>query len=276
MFLVLSSHGSACGVCGGFLMYTLQKSLEGEVMLQRCIRVGFWGALCLALMVGASQAWAAEPYYIDSATLGSSSAVPQRLVDGLNQRGWVLYTESNGLKEQICEIFLAKAVETQSAKPASSHINYGRLKPGALVGVVHLLPEATEDYSADSHDQKLKPGYYTMRYAVMPAGTYEHGVELGDFVVLSPVSMDQDPGRILKPEELAEFGASSTGTDTAATMPLVASDTSAQTFPNVTMDDAGICTFHARLQLASMQGSTSKELEIAIVMLTPVPHPEGS
>jgi len=245
-------------------------------MLQRCIRVGFWCAICLVLMVAGNQAWGAEPYYIDSANLRSSSAVPQSLVDGLKQQGWVLYTESNGLREEICEIFLAKTVETQSAKPASSRMKYGRLKPGVLVGVVHLLPEAIEDYSAESHDQKLKPGYYTMRYAVMPAGTYEHGVELGDFVVLSPVSMDRDPARILKPEALAQLGASSTGTDTPATMALVASDTGTQKFPNVTMDDAGTCTFHARLQFAPTKGSASTELEIAIVMLTPVPHPEGS
>lgn len=241
-------------------------------MLRSCIRVGLWGALCLELMVAANQAWAVEPYYVDSVTLQSSPAVPQSLVDGLNQRGWLLYTESNGLRERICEIFLAKTVETQSAKPASARIKYASLKPGALVGMVHLLPEAAEDYSADFHNQKLKPGYYTMRYAVMPAGVYEHGVELGDFVVLSPVSMDQDPARVLKPEELAQLGASSTGTDTAATMPLVASDTGAQKLPNVTQDDAGVCIFHARLQLAPTKGVTSKDLEIAIVMLTPVPH----
>jgi hypothetical protein len=245
-------------------------------MLKSSRKVGSWFALCLLLLVGGHQAWAAEPYYVDSAASRSTPEMSKTLADGLNQRGWVLYTENNGLREQICEIFLAKTVATQSAKPASGKIRYGTLKPGALVGVVHLLPEATEDYSVDSHDQKLKPGYYTMRYAVMPAGTYEHGVELGDFVVLIPANLDQDPERILTPEELAHLGSVSTGTDTAATMPMVPSNTNEQKFPNMTMNDAGIGTFHARLQLAPAKGVSSKDLEIAIVMLTPVPHPEGS
>jgi hypothetical protein len=245
-------------------------------MLQCCIRITVWAVVCLSLVAGSDRVWAAEPYHIDSATLGNSPDVPKSLATGLNPQGWMLYTENDGLKEPICEIFLAKNVEAQNIKPPSGKILYRNLKPGALLGVVHLLPEAVDDYSVDAHDQKLKAGYYTMRYAVMPAGTYEHGVELGDFVVLNPVSLDQDPSRILSPEELDKFGSSSTGTGMAATMPLAVSGKDDKNLPAVTMDDAGICTFHVRLDLAPTEGLAAKDLEIAIVMLTPVPHPEGS
>lgn len=238
-------------------------------------RIGFWAALCLLLIVAPDRAWTADRYLIGSANLLTSPSLPHTIVDVVNQQGWLLYTESYGIKEPICEIFLAKTVAAQSARPASGKMRYSSLKEGALIGVLHLLPEATEDYSADFQNQKLEPGYYTMRYAVMPAGTYENGTKLGEFVVLSPASMDQDPGRILKAGELAHLGASTSGTDVAASMALVAPDTSRQ-FPTVRADETGMCIFQVRLRLASTKGHPSRELPLAIAMLTPLRGEEGS
>lgn len=247
-------------------------------MSQCCIRrgMGFSAAICLLLIVGADRAWSADRYLIGPATLQTSPSVSQSLVDAVNPQGWVLYTQSYGIKEQICEIFLAKMVATQSPSPASGKMPYSSLKEGALVGVIHLLPEATEDYSADFHNQTLKPGYYTMRYAVMPAGTYENGTKPGEFVVLSPVNRDRDPTQALKAEELAHLGASTSGTDVAASMELVAPDTSAQQFPTVKVDETGMCIFQVRLRLAATKAGSSRELALAIAMLTPLHGPDGS
>jgi len=241
-------------------------------MLQRCRKLEFVGAVCLWLLMAAASGWAVEPYQIDHATAEASASLPKTLVDGLNPQGWMLYTETNGLKEPICEVFLAKAVEGQDA--ASGNLKYGSFKPGALLGVVHLLPEATDDYSADSHNQKLTPGYYTMRYALLAAGTYEHGTKLGEFVVLTPVSLDHDPTRIPKPEELQHESASGSNLDMPVTMELVAPEAGSKQIPNVTMDDAGTGTFQARVPLAA--GGDTKDLRLAIRMLTPVPHDDGS
>jgi hypothetical protein len=257
-------------------MYTLEKSYGGETMLQRRLGTAGWVLVYLLFVLGPSRAWSAEPYYIDPATAKASSALPQSIVDRLNQQGWLLYTENNGLKEPICEIFLAKTVAFQAAPHPSSGMKYAALQPGEFVGVVHLLPEATDDYSADFHGQKLKPGYYTLRYSVMPAGTYENGPRLGEFMVLSLASIDHDPASVLKPEALAQLSTSSSSTDLPASMELVAPNKNVQHFPKITMDDAGTCTFHVQLQLRSSDGSPSKQLPVAIVMLTPVPHPEGS
>jgi len=238
--------------------------------------IGFSAAICLLLIVGADRAWSAERYLIGPATLQASPSVSQNLVDAVNPQGWVLYTQSYGIKEQICEIFLAKMVATQSASHASGKMPYSSLKEGALVGVIHLLPEATEDYSVDFHNQELKPGYYTMRYAVMPAGTYENGTKPGEFVVLSPANMDRDPSHILKAEELARFGAFTSGTDVAASMELVAPETSTREFPTVKVDETGMCIFQVRLRLAATKASSSRELALAIAMFTPLHGPEGS
>ena len=151
----------------------------------------FLSAIVLAATLWAMSAWAAEPYLIDSVALPASPAIAQSLRAALNPQGFLLYTYTNGLREPICEIFLVKAVSGQAAKTVSEQasasdsapptMHYGNLSPGSLIGVIHLLREATEDYYVDSHDQKLKPGYYTMRYAVLPAGTYANEPAPGEF-----------------------------------------------------------------------------------------------
>lgn len=242
-------------------------------MTQRQIRVGVCCAVTLLLTLAVNRVWAAEPYYIEPFTLPASD-VPQALASGINPQGWQLYTETNGLKEAICQVYMAKSVAGQ-VTPAPGKLRYTVLRPGALVGLVHLLPEATDDYAADTHEQKLKPGYYTMRYAVMPAGTYAKGPVLGEFVVLIPAAQDQDPSRVLDKDQLDDLAANS-GTDSPATMALAAPESGVHKLPKVSMDEQGVCTFQAQVQMAPSGASAAKPLDIAIVMLTPIPHPEGS
>jgi len=241
-------------------------------------QIGFGAAVCLLLLVGADRAWTADRYLIGPASLQASPSIPKTVVDGVNPQGWVLYTQSYGVKEQICEIFLAKTLTVRSAAPKSSNLLYSGLTEGAMVGVIHLLPEATEDYSADSHNQTLRPGYYTMRYAVMPAGTYENGTKPGDFVVLSPASKDQDPSRILKTAELTRLGEATSGTDVPATMALVAPDPGSRQFPSVKVDETDMCIVQVQLRLAATKGAAAaaSEFPLAIGLVTPIHGPEGS
>lgn len=223
----------------------------------------------------ASPVSAADRYLMGPATLKASPEVPQSVVDGVNPQGWVLYTQSFNIKELICEVFLAKTVAA-SQFPSTQKVLYGNVAEGAFIGVIHLLPEATEDYAADAHNQKLRPGYYTMRYAVLPAGTYEHGTKPGDFVVLSPASRDADPAKIVKAEELKKLGALTSGTEVAASIELVAADAGVHQFPAAVMDETLTCIFHVQLQLKSSKGKTAKEMPLAISLLTPLHGPEGS
>jgi len=231
--------------------------------------------LCPALALCAKPASAAEPYLIEAAALPSPAALPQSLLDGLNPQGSLLYTFSNGLKEPICEIFLAKAIAAQGAPGVAHKMQYGNLSPGTLIGVIHLLREATEDYYVDFHSQKLKPGYYTLRYALLPAGTYAHGPVLGEFVVLSPAGRDRDPAQILPRQELMQLGNSVSGSNQPASLQLVPADPKSKA-PAMTEDDQGVGTFQARLILAPGEAGPSHDLPLAMIVLTPAPHPEGS
>jgi len=237
-------------------------------------RIVFLVAIASFLMCASSRARAADRYLIDGAVLHASSSLPQTLVDGVNPQGWLLYTQSYGVRDAICEVFLAKTVASQHA--SADKLPYNVLKPGAFVGIIHLLPEATEDYSADFHNQQLRPGYYTMRYAVMPSGTYEHGTKLGEFLVLAAANMDRDPAQILKPGELAHLGAAASGNEVAASMELVAPDRSQRTSPVAKADETGMCIFQVQLRLTPAKGRPPKELALAIAMLNPLHGPEGS
>jgi hypothetical protein len=246
----------------------------------------FLSAIVLAATLCSLSAWAAEPYLIDSVALPASPAIAQSLRAALNPQGSLLYTYSNGLREPICEIFLVKAVSGQAAKTvagqasasdsAAPAMHYPNLSPGSLIGVIHLLREATEDYYVDSHDQKLKPGYYTMRYAVLPAGTYANGPVMGEFVVLSKAHGDTDPARTVPAKELLKHGQWVSGTSLPACMQLVPVDPKSKQSPAVIEDGQGVGTFQVTLHLAPEKGASSSELDLAMVLLTPAPHPEGS
>ena len=240
------------------------------------IQINHRAAMCLLLTGLAAQAWGADRYLIGPATLQARASVPKSLVEKVNPKGWVLYTQSYGIREEICEIFLAKDAAMQAPVSHSRKTPYSDLQKGTLVGVIHLFPEATEDYSADSHDQTLKPGYYTMRYAVMAAGTYENGTKPGDFLVLSPISMDPDPNRVLTTAELSRLGSATSGTDVPATMELVVPESGHGDIPSVMIDDTNMAIFQTQLPLASKSGHSVAQLPLAIGLVTPLHGPEGS
>lgn len=135
-----------------------------------------------------------------------------------------------------------------------------------------MLQEASDDYHVDFHSQKLKPGYYTMRYAVLPAGTYANGPELGDFVVLSAASADTDPTRVPPVEELMSLGKTVSGSNQAASIQLVSSDAKNKQATAVAENGRGIVTFQFRLHLTTNKGDLSAELALAMIVLSPTPH----
>jgi hypothetical protein len=238
-----------------------------------------WFIVPLGVMLSiVNAAWARvpEPYAIEPVQLQASAQLPKTLADGLDAQGLVVFTYENGVRMNVCEIFWAKAVAEQDVPAGSSKLVYGNLKPGALVGLIHFLPEADQEYRKDFRDQKLKPGYYTMRYGVMQAGIGEHGPEPGDFVVLSPAALDRDPARVVPRLELIRLSRMASHTKEPATMSLIEVTAARKTFPDVTTDYAGTCVLQVKLHLKPRKGGTVQDLAMAIVVLTPLVEGEGS
>ena len=211
-----------------------------------------------------------EPFSIELVAPHASASFPQKIVDALDPQGSLLFTYSHGLKIGVCEIFWVKSAVAQDSPAKSSKASYDAIKPGALLGVIHFLDEANEDYREDFHDQKLKPGYYTMRYAALPDS------DTVDFVLLSPLSMDRDPSVVLPPEELSHVSRAASHTKHPAIMSLVPIDIRGKDFPDVRTDGEGTWTLQAKLHLRPSKGDSTKEIAVSLVVITPKKEEEGS
>jgi len=227
-----------------------------------------WG---VAAAISAVPAWGfeTEPFSTEPVALHASTDLPQKTVDDLDPHGSLLFTYANGLKVGICEFFWVKTAVAQENAPGSSKPSYNTLKPGALVGVIHFLPEASEDYREDFRDQKLKPGYYTMRYVALK------DTDTIDFVALSPLGMDRDPSRVLPIDELFSMSRRASRTKQPAVMSLVPIDLRGNDFPDVKTDGEGTWTLQVKLHLKGKDGAM-QELALAIVVITPKKEEEGS
>jgi len=123
----------------------------------------------------------------------------------------------------------------------------------------------------DFNDQKLKPGYYTMRYAVQSAGVGENGPIPGDFVVLIPVSMDPDPEKVLGKDEMLRLGKLVSNGPEAARMQLAPVEDTKDRVPGVTTDSSGSAIVHFRTSLAGAKGTAAQQLDVNLTVVTPKP-----
>jgi hypothetical protein len=116
----------------------------------------------------------------------------------------------------LCEIWLA----TSMARPATAgeHTVYSAmLAPGALAGVV-VFPNGAKDFRG----QTIRPGMYTLRYALMPNDGNHLGVAPErDFLLLVPAANDRSPATTASAAEVNRASAAASGTNHPATFMLV-------------------------------------------------------
>jgi hypothetical protein len=220
-------------------------------------------------------AWVVQPY-ITEPIKASSAELPSKIADALNSTGVLVSHDVNGTKQSICEIYWAKATSASTISHPQTRSRYASIRQGALVGVIHLLPEATDDYFEDFENQELKPGYYTMRYAVMQAGIGEKGPLSGDFVVLSPIVLDNDPAKTPTVVEMVRLGKSASRGDEPARIQLVKVEDVGKTLPEVVTDENGGGTLHFKLKLNRASASRMQELTMALLVVRPKPNLGGS
>lgn len=217
-----------------------------------------------AIIVSASAAWGAEPFSVEPADLNAAD-LPQSIGAALNGHGTRIFTYVNGLRMPVCEIFWAQAASTQPSKEGAARATYGNLVPGSMVGVIRFLTESSDDYREDFHDQKLKAGYYTMRYAVLT------GEDARDFLVLSPVTADRDPARLLVNDQLISQSKLASHTSQPAVLSLVTTEINANELPSLRMDESGTCILQDKLHAAS-----AGEVMLAVIVANPISEEDGS
>lgn len=117
----------------------------------------------------------------------------------------------------LCEIWLRKSLPAGRVAAAKG-VAYPEMLESALLGVISF-PNGGKDFRG----QAIRPGFYTMRYELLP----EDGNHLGvaptrDFVLLLAASADTDPSAQYDFAQLVKLSAQAAGTNHPAAFVLLA------------------------------------------------------
>lgn len=114
-----------------------------------------------------------------------------------------------------CDIWLRAGLP--AGKSDALGAVYTTMGESVLVGVISFA-RATTDFRG----QAVKPGTYTLRYAVHPADGNHLGISpIRDFLALVPIALDQNPDAQPKFEELMKLSAKVAGTNHPGVISLV-------------------------------------------------------
>jgi hypothetical protein len=232
-----------------------------------------WVAL-VVLLSSATLSWSIEPPAIQPVRLDPSAHLPATLAQAVNPEGVLLYTFWGGKKMRIFEVFPAVSVEANAKPLPGDSPLYSNLQPGTFVGVIHLLPTANEDYLEDSNYQKLKAGYYTMRYGVAGDLDDDNPGEQEEVVFLTPVASDRAPVRMRDEDELIELSRKASGTAKPAVMNLAPVDENRREVRVLRNDDSGASVLQMRLPAKMGHAVTARKEPIAITLVNTGPGDE--
>jgi hypothetical protein len=155
----------------------------------------------------------------------------------------------------FCELWVRKTVPGQVKKDAAD-VLYTQLAESTLVGVLHFLRNGS-----DYRGQTVSPGFYTLRYELIPSdGNHLGAAPNRDFLLLVPAASDADPNAVFKFPDLVELSRKATGTKHPGPLSLVQADNRA-TVPSIYKDDQDHWTFSAAMEL-----STGEKLPFALVV----------
>ena len=169
-----------------------------------------------------------QTYKVENAGAPPAAQLPKPLQDALESQGTRVVNDQGGA---VLEVWLAKTVPTNPSASPSSDFLYPSLSEGEFVGVLHFPSPG-----ADFRGQVIKPGFYTLRYGLIPQDGNHMGVNpTRDVLVLCPAAADTNPGMALKFDDLVKLSRQSSGTPHPGF--LVGAPVNGSTFPAVAKDD---------------------------------------
>lgn len=140
-----------------------------------------------------------------------------------------------------CEIWLRNSVP--AGKTDQPGAVYSSLGESTLIGVI-TFSKATTDFRG----QSVKPGSYTLRYALHPADGNHMGISpIRDFLIMLPVALDTNPDASFKFEEMARMSTKVTGTNHPGVLSLVQID-KAPAAPGMSQNESNHSVFSASLK----------------------------
>ena len=222
--------------------------------------------LCVLALVGSAVlGWSQSSFIGDPASEHALDRLPAALTQLLDTHGTSIKDEVNGVPTILCEVWWVKSLSTQAEDKKSRDTLYSGLRPGSLIGVLHFPSEGE-----DAADQKLKAGFYTLRYAQLkPTDETEEVSHFRDFVMVSPVGADEHVDQVLSQEDLEKLSRLASRTAKPAIFPLVPFNPAYKQLPVVLTDGIGNCIVQVSLPGKSADGKQSQPLEFALILLTP-------
>lgn len=162
------------------------------------------------------------------------------LKKALETKGWRVSLADGA----YCDIWLRSSVP--GGKTEAQGAVYTWIGESALIGVI-TFAKATTDFRG----QSVKPGSYTLRYAVHPTDGNHMGISpVRDFLVMVPVAMDTSPDAQFKFEELAKMSTKVTGTNHPGVLSLIQPG-GATASPKVEADENNHIVFSASIKSGS-------------------------
>lgn len=181
--------------------------------------------LLLAVVSVALCATAASAQY----KLASSAAAPPSDLPAAIQ-GAISSTaiQVSGANGPYCEIWLAKSVPNAPTPDTSLGVNFGQIPQGTLMGVVKF-----DAPGADYRSQPIKPGVYTLRFALQPVNGDHQGVSpYRDFLLAVPASADTSTAAVA-PDALYTLSKKASGTGHPSVWSLIPADEAPATLPAI-------------------------------------------
>jgi hypothetical protein len=181
----------------------------------------------------------------------ASDAIPAPLKAAVQADGVRIFNESGAAYE---EIWLRKSIDA-TAKAASGDIAYPGLPEGSFLGVWRYVANGS-----DFRGQPVKPGYYSMRHALMPSdGNHMGAWPYRDFILLVPAEADKDPSANLKFDDVVKLSRKAAGTNHPAIYPMQAPENTAE--PTLGKSEEGYSVLKVKL------GTPSGSFPIAFIVI---------
>ena len=191
----------------------------------------------LLLLLGSLSSALAGTAKVERVDRPKATPVPEAVWKALDPQGYRVMLEDGS---QLCDIWLRNDTPKSSRKESDNAL-YPQLASSTMVGLI-LFPKAVSDYKGDP----VQPGFYTLRYQLLPSDGNHMGVAPSpDFLLLVPIASDPDPGAQFKFQELVNVSRKVTASQHPGVFSLVSPGDSP-----IIKDDQDHWIFSAKLRLA--------------------------
>jgi hypothetical protein len=194
--------------------------------------------LCVIVLPALCQAQAGKVETLGPLT---DSTVPEAVRKAVDTKGYRVVLDDGST---AAELWLRQGVPARMGRGDPDAL-YPQLAESTLIGVLRF-PQASTDYRG----QPIPPGFYTLRYEMMPNdGNHLGAAPSRDFVLLIPAASDPDPNMVFTFQDLVTLSRKATSTKHPGPLNLTAA--SGGTPPSVSKDDQEHSIFSAILKLVS-------------------------